>query len=392
MSRDEITTKSTSSATAQVSDIPIRETTITRLIFRPIIVDNPNNKEASVKGNFLFQRKTKSSEWVDFETIPLSSLKSGEGYKLELKSAELLNLIEEIKPLYELHREGGVPRGERKFVRSTPQLEGLAKLTTGDISNFLNANTTIGGSLLSKLLDWAVNLDDPSLLIEHLVELNPSSLGKLNAAVGLQSLKQSLAVWGGNAANTDEEFWQETLTEHSFVLEQAFSWPTSIVKGKAYIGGKSVFNTGGNIVDFLMRNRLTQSAALIEIKTPSTQLLGSKYRNDVFNISTDLSGSIMQVLNYKHSLQEDFSTLTKMHNDLFDSFNPQCAVIIGNAEIELNHQIKTKSFELFRHQFPGVLVITFDELFSKTRQLITLLEGSEIESEIIDDGFDDIPF
>ncbi len=392
MSIDKITTKSTSRSTAQVSDIPIRETTITRLIFRPIILDNPNNKEASIRGHFLFQRKTKNSDWLDFETIPLSSLKSGEGYKLELKSGELLNLIEEVKPLYDLHLEGGIPRGERKFVRSTPQLEELSKLTSLDISNFLNANTTIGDSLLSKLLDWAVNLDDPTILIEHLVELNPSSLGKLNAAVGLQSLKQSLAVWEGNATNTDEEFWQKTLTEHSFVLEQAFSWPTSIVKGKAYIGGKSVFNTGGNIVDFLMRNNLTQSAALIEIKTPSTQLLGGKYRNDVFNTSPDLSGSIMQVLNYKHSLQEDFSTLTKTHNDLFDSFNPQCAVIIGNTERELDHQIKTRSFELFRHQFPGVLIIAFDELFNKTRQLITLLEGSDSEPEIIDDGFDDIPF
>ena len=39
----EITTKSTSRVTAQVSDIAIRETTTTRLIFRPIIIDNPHN-------------------------------------------------------------------------------------------------------------------------------------------------------------------------------------------------------------------------------------------------------------------------------------------------------------------------------------------------------------
>ena len=55
-------------------------------------------------------------------------------------------------------------------------------------------------------------------------------------------------------------------------------------------------------------------------------------------------------------------------------------------------KLKTKSFELFRHQIPGVLVITFDELFSKTRQLIALLEGTDSEPDIINDGFDDIPF
>lgn len=386
MSIDEIITKSTSRVTAQVSDIVLRETTTTRLIFRPTIVDNHKNNKASVKGNFLFQRKSKNTEWVDIETIPLSSMKSGEGYKLELKSAELLQFIKEIIPLYWLYKEGGVPKGIKKFVKVTPQLEQLAALTSDDVSSILNANTTIGASLLSKLLNWAVNLDDPAPLIEHLVELNPTSLGKLNAAVGLQSLKNALLIWEANATNSDEEFWQTTLTEHSFVLEQAFSWPTSIVKGKAYIGGKSIFNTDGNIVDFLMKNRLTQSAALIEIKTPSTPLLGSKYRS-VYNASSELSGSIIQTLNYKHSLQEDYASLTKGQKDLFESFNPQCAVIIGNTT-ELNHQSKTKSFELYRHQFPGMLVITYNELFSKTKQLIKLLE-----SPAIDDKYEgDVPF
>ncbi|MFN2576412.1 MAG: hypothetical protein ABR607_01845 [Pyrinomonadaceae bacterium] len=62
--------------------------------------------------------------------------------------------------------------------------------------------------------------------------------------------------------------------ENSFVLEQVFSWPCSIVKDKAYVGGKNVTNTGGKIVDFLLKNRLTQNAALIEIKTPTTRFSG----------------------------------------------------------------------------------------------------------------------
>jgi hypothetical protein len=138
-----------------------------------------------------------------------------------------------------------------------------------------------------------------------------------------------------------------------------------------------------------MSNSLTRSAALIEIKTPSTRLLGSEYRSGIYNVSNDLSGSIMQTLNYKHSLQEDFTNLTRGQPDLFDSFNPQCAVIIGNSENELDHQSKTKSFELYRHQFPGVTVITYDELFSKTRNLINLLENPSEISEHVDD---DIPF
>jgi hypothetical protein len=383
----EIRTKSTSRVTAEATDIVLRESESIRLIFRPTILDNRNNVDAAVKGVFLYQRKSKKADWEDFETIPLNSVKAGEGYKLELKSAELLLLIQELKPLYALHKQGGVPRGEKKYVQATPQLQQLAELTSHDAQSFLNANTAIGSSLLYKLLNWAVNLEDPSPLIERLVELNPDSLNKLNAAVGMQSLKNAINVWEKNEKNPDEEFWQKSLTEHSFVLEQVFSWPTSIVDGKAYIGGKNVFNKSGNIVDFLLKNRMTQSAALVEIKTPMSPLLGAKYRG-TYNVSPELSGSIMQTLNYKHSLQEDFQSLTRGGGDLFDSLNPQCAVIIGNAHRELDHQTKIKAFELFRHQFPGLTVFTFDELFDKTRHLIKLLE-SEPDIEEYDD---DIPF
>lgn len=377
----EITTRSTSRVTAEASDIVLRESESIRLIFRPTILDNRNNADAAVKGVFLYQRKLKKDSWEDFETIPLNSVKTGEGYKLELKSAELLQLIQELKPLYDLHKESGVPRGQKKYVQASPQLQQLAELTSQDAQKFLNANTTIGSSLLSTLLGWAVNLDDPSPLIKRLVEMNPDSLNKLNAALGMQSLKKALRVWEENEGNADEEFWQKSLTEYSFVLEQVFSWPTSIVDGKAYIGGKNVFNKSGNIVDFLLKNRLTQSAALIEIKTPATPLLSSQYRG-TYNVSTELSGSIMQTLNYKHSLQEDFQSLIRGSGDLFDSLNPQCAVIIGNTQKELDSQTKIKAFELYRHQFSGLTVFTFDELFSKTRHLISLLEKEpEVEED-----------
>lgn len=83
------------------------------------------------------------------------------------------------------------------------------------------------------------------------------------------------------------------------------------MKGKAYVGGKSVLNTGGNIVDFLVKNYLTNNAALVEIKTPGTRLLGRLYRSGVYNPSDELSGSLMQVLNYRSSLQRDFYPLER---------------------------------------------------------------------------------
>ena len=106
--------------------------------------------------------------------------------------------------------------------------------------------------------------------------------------------------------------------------------------------------------------------------------------------STELSGSVMQVLDYKHSLQEQYLSLTQGQVGLFESFNPQCALILGNAAQELSGADKRKSFELFRHQLPGVSIFTYDELFAKMARLISVLEGKASKP---DNQFDDdIPF
>lgn len=97
----------------------------------------------------------------------------------------------------------------------------------------------------------------------------------------------------------------------------------------------------------------------------------------------------MQILNYKHSLQEQYRDLQHGQDDLFDSFDPQCAVIIGNTG-QLDQQAEIKAFELYRHQFPGVVIIPFDELFGKTGNLVALLEA-EPESAW-DEYSDEIPF
>ena len=390
---EKLTVTSTSKVSAECSDIVLRETNTTRLVFRPMLVENPKNPGAAVKGAFLFQRKGLKDEWKDFETIPLSGLKKDEGFKLEIKSAELLNLHNELRDLYQLHSDAGIPPGETQFVKANPQLARLAELPQDQIAEFLLANHAFGSTFLSRLLSWATEDDEPAALVERLLELAPDKLCKLNVAVGLQSLKTALANWQQNANSSDENLWQDTLTDHSFVLEQVFSWPTTIVKGKAYIGGKTITNTGGNIVDFLVRNRLTQNAALIEIKTPATPLLGRMYRNGIYNLSEDLSGTVMQILNYKHTLQQQYIALTAGHGDLFESFDPQCAVIIGNATTQLADEDQRKSFELFRNQIRGVLIITYDELFLKTEKLIEVLESpATVEPVRGDDDVDDIPF
>ena len=230
---------------------------------------------------------------------------------------------------------------------------------------------------MSSLLSCISQLEAPAVFVSRLVSLGPEVLRNLTAAVGLGSLKEALGSWEAHESSSNEEFWQKTLTEHSFVLGHVFPWPVCIVKGKAYVGGKSMLNTGGGVVDFLVKNSLTNNVALVEIKTPSTPLIAGLYRDGAHSPSAELSGSIVQVLGYRASLQQEFLALRNgMPGDL-ESFEPRCVVIIGNTTEIRGDPSKLRSFELYRNHTGNVTVVTFDELFEKTRALVSVLESPD---------------
>ena len=235
-----------------------------------MLVDNRRDASAAVKGRFLYQRKGPKDEWLDLPTIPLSSLKKGEGYRLELKSGELLPFVQQLNALYQLYGEHGVPQGEVKFLRLADSLQGLSSLESTEFRSFLEAHRAVGANLLNRLLTWVSSMPDINRLLEYLEPLDKGALHALRAASGISTLETTLRYWESRATEEKEEFWQHALAENSFVLEQIYSWPVTIVEEKAYVGGKTVQDHGGGIVDFLVRNQLTKNAALVEIKTPSS--------------------------------------------------------------------------------------------------------------------------
>jgi hypothetical protein len=365
--------RSTSSSSAVVSDIVLRETTVTRLVFRPMLVDNPHNRDASVKGTFIFQRKGPKETWSDVPVEPLTALKKGEGYHLDLKSGEILDLYTQLTALYRLHAREGIPSGEAEYVRAQGAILSLSELSNQQLRTFLDANSAAGADLIRRLLTWASESDDVDQLVELLESVGHRALGNLNAAVSMSSIKEALAVWEAGEHDNDEEFWQIFLTDRSFLLEQLFSWPCTVVAEKAYVGGKNVENRSGNIVDFLVKNQLTHSAALVEIKKPSSPLVGRPYREGIPNIAVDLAGSVVQVLSYKSSLNETYLTLSRSAPP-YEVFDPPCVVITGRAK-SLASPEQRRSFELFRRQLKGVVILAFDELFGRLQFLVRVLES-----------------
>jgi Domain of unknown function (DUF4263) len=369
---DPILIDPTSKDSAVCEPVVLRLTDTRRLVFKPELVNSVHDKRQAVKGRFIYQRKKKADEWEDVDSISLSHLKSGEGYQLAIDTEEVFKLVEALNTLYTLHGASGIPK---KATVAFPADQTVADSLTADKLDALGqALQKVGPDDLKRIIGWIVKTENTAKAIQHLERLDVHSLQKLTTIIGISSLKNALALWEKNKTNSDEEFWQKKLEENAFVLSQVFSSPIVILKGKAYVGGKGIENTGGNVLDYLCANELTRNTLLIEIKTPLTPLLGSLYRGDVHNVSTELAGAMMQVSNSKDALLKNCHTLKADSASKFEAFNPPCVVIAGNTG-ELTDSLRLKSFELFRNGLKDVSIIAYDELFAKIRHIVDLLEG-----------------
>ena len=121
---------------------------------------------------------------------------------------------------------------------------------------------------------------------------------------------------------------------------------------------------------------------IAEIKTHKTHLIGATYRernqensnslNNCYNISNDLSGGVIQILQYKQSIKDNISKQKdKDGQECYNiaNFNPKCYLIIGNTE-ELNDEGKNECFELFRRNCKDVEIITYDEIYAKIKYIV----------------------
>lgn len=168
-----------------------------------------------------------------------------------------------------------------------------------------------------------------------------------------------------------EKKWQAFFKEYNWIFSQLFASPVIYFDSEAYVGGKTIGNTNGKVVDFVYKNALTNNVTLIEIKTHLTPLLESKaYRGkDVFSITKHFSGAISQVLDQKDNLLSEFNSLSK-GTDL-QAFNPRCIVVIG--KIDSLSKDQRKSFELFRNSYKEINIVTFDEIFKTIENLLKIL-------------------
>jgi hypothetical protein len=356
----------------RVSPIELRSNGRTRLVFKPTVIENnPKNPEAFVNGVFVFQTKKPSEVWVDVDSIKLNTLKSGEGVRLDLSSSEVLLLHRKLTACYQLAKERGIIVGTTNYI-AAPENEGMRRLIETGQFDKLSGDEKI--DLLSDFVTWLTNSEAQSLAVKMLAS-GTGAVANFDAALGAARLTSFVEAMRANKNNPDEAYWDGLLTENSWALSQIFAQPLIIVGGQAYMGGKNFDNRGGNVADFLFQNPVTANPAVIEIKTPATDLLTSRpYRNTAYQPSHDMAGAIAQVLHATDKLKEEYSHLGGDEGPIVRAFHPKALLLIGDIELQQLTNTQKRSFELYRGSMPFVDIVTFDELELKASTLLSLLE------------------
>ena len=365
-------TRSTSPRTTKLDPIVLRQGELSRLVFIPVLVQNDKNPDAGLNGTFVYQRKAAADTWIDIRTIPLNSLKSGEGYALRLASAELLELFEQLQATYDFRKQKGTPKGQRTYIETTP-LSGLRKLGYPAVAEFFDSDAASVESFIPKVIQWLATSPQAVDAVQRIMD--SEQLPDLNARLGLASLKTTLATWQKNQDNNDEKYWQELLESRTYVLSQVLSFPLVVIRSKAYLGGKGIDNRRGKYTDFLAANALTRSAVIVEIKTPLTPLLCGEYRDDVYPFSEDLSGAVAQVLHQRRTFLGNHAMLHAQSSPETSPAGTCCVVIAGHIGRQLGDATLKENFEMQRQSLHGVTVLTYDELFRKIEDLIRLIES-----------------
>lgn len=372
---------SRSAMTADATPVVLSSTERFRFRFMPMLVDNQNNPEQSVRGKLLLERKSKNEKYfptdsvAPCEKVTRGSAKNGDWVEIELHSEETYNLFMGLKKLYDLSGcMNGIPFGSARFAQIDSSFSSFLEVIQNDPSAARMIGEPQNFELIKILLQLITQTSSHESLKNSLSSLANENLQALTTSASLEGLKRVEALMRENLDNGKEEFWQQKVfNENQWVLAQIFSCPCTVYAQKAFVGGKSLDNKGGNVCDFIYRNKMTQNVALIEIKTPCTEIVGKPYR-ETYSMSLDMSGAVNQVLNYRDELQKNFSTLTRdlEEADTVRAFSPKCVVVIG--KISTLNAKQQKAFELYRSSFNNLTIITFDELHQKICDLMSVFK------------------
>jgi len=347
---------STSSSSMRVNDRVIQETGTTRRVLRATVVENPKNPLAGFKVTLVHQRKKTSDEWEDTAAINLSSLKAGEGVRLDLDSETTLKLFTELQSLQAISSEYGVQFGQNIIE--------VQKIDSGQADKVRRL----------------ISDQYPSEMLQLLEEKHPVLVSKLAAIKIQQERKLALKEFHESISQDKAEgYWQNFFETHPWIfgygLKYQFLKPAT--DGQPYYGAKNIQGIGGQEGDYLQTTEAAvRFTVLVEIKKPQTHLIKDEYRNGSWRISDEITGGIAQLQNNCRTWDMSGSRQEENREILKDVYTvePKAILVIGNSR-ELDNHAKRTSFELFRRNLHNPDLLTFDELYERAKFIV---ENNEI--------------
>lgn len=382
---------STSSNTAAASPIILNSTDVIRTKFVPNLIKNEKEPQKSISGKLVYERKRKHDDSFPSDKVTRRSIKIGEIMEISLNTSETYNLHEGLLQLYKLYEDmGGIPYGNTTFTRIDNSLKQVLSIMQSDPSAARAIGDKRNYELVKLLMQLITQTDSLDSLKGSLKELQDPNITRLSASLSIERFQRTLTLLQLNLNNDSEEFWQNTFATNQWIISQLFAYPCTIFQGKAYMGGKGIDNRGGNLCDFLYQNSLTQNVVLVEIKTPCTSIIGSPYRGS-YSFSSDMSGAINQVLNYRDKITKEFYTNRYNTKNSFEVFSPKCFVLIGKLSDLDSDQIAT--FENYRNTIGNVVIITYDEMIQRIKNLLKVFDTEGVPGEQTGEICEeDIPF
>ena len=360
--------KSSSKNTAELSPMILTQsdTDVTRTMFIPKMVDNSKSPNMCISGKITYEKRQKNDEYPSDKLSP-HNVRVGESMEINLNTEAIYKLFSYLSDLYGFHESNGIPQGRRTFSQVDGRLSDLLEFLQNDpeANEFLTNPQSL--DLTKMLFQRITQFQSIDALLGILNSLTDDNISTLNNSINLERLNRAISLIEDNLDNSNEEFWQtKVFASNQWILSQIFATPCTILGDKAYVGGKGIDNKRGNIVDFIYLNKLSENVALIEIKTPKTKIIHSKYRQS-YSFTEDMSGSINQVMNYRNSLIKNYNSIRDNSIEEFKVFSPKCIVIIGKIKDMNSNEIG--AFESFRNSLNNIEIISFDEILQRIKDL-----------------------
>jgi hypothetical protein len=363
---DKFTTKSTSYYTQDVYEpIIIEEKDTTRRIFVAEINDRKAETGETVSGTIIHQRKGRNDEWENIDSINLNTLKSGEGVKLNLRSAQTKRLYDGLTKLYKLSQQG-VRRGETEYIVGTSE----------EIINVPRKRK----EYIEKLLDE----NHGEEIWKELIDKNPDLATKLSQSRVYNNRLKALTEFelSINDTQKDESYWQNFFTQNDWIFGYGLNYQfLSIKSDQPNYGGEKYTGKGKQKGDYLTKTNTDnlKFTVLVEIKKPSSKLLAVnrnkeniQYRNGAWLLGSELLGGVVQVQTNCKSWQkdaEDFKNRELINEGIY-TVMPKGILLIGNTKEFEKCVEQLTTFELFRKGLNNLEILTYDELLERARFIV----------------------